>query len=79
MTSKWNDNIKTALQQINWVAEWGSSGSRLRQVGSDYKHGYKLKNFIKGGQFFYQLNDLNREDNVLIHYLEWGIISSSIE
>jgi hypothetical protein len=52
MTSKWKDNNKTALQQINWEAERGSSGSRLRQVESDYKHGYKPKNFIKGGQFF---------------------------
>lgn len=51
MTSKWKNNIKTALQQINWEAKRRSSGSRLRHVESDCKHGYKPKNFIKGGQF----------------------------
>jgi hypothetical protein len=50
MMSKWKDNIKTALQQINREAERGSSGSTLRQVESDYKHGYKTTNFIKDGQ-----------------------------
>jgi hypothetical protein len=59
-------------------AERGSSGSRLHQVESDYKHGYKRKNFIKGGEFF-QLSDLYQENNALFHYLEWDIISSSID
>jgi hypothetical protein len=52
MTSNWKDNIKTALQLINWEAARGSSGSRLRQEESDYKHGCKHTNFIKGGQLF---------------------------
>lgn len=49
MTSKWKDNIKTVLEQINWEVERSSSGSRLHQVESDYKYSYKPKNFVKGG------------------------------
>jgi hypothetical protein len=78
--SEWKDNNKTVLEQINWEVERGSSGSRLHLVETDYKHSYKHKNFVKEGCSFYQHNDdINQETNCLFHYLEWGIIYSSIE
>jgi hypothetical protein len=78
--SKWKNNIKTVLEQINWEVERGSSGSRFHQVESDYKHSYKPINFVKEERSFYQHNDdLNQETNCLFHYLEWGIIYPSIE
>jgi len=52
MTSKWKDNIKTVLEQINWEVERSSSGSRLHQVELDYNYSYKPKNFVKGGVQF---------------------------